>query len=533
MEKDQAVIDIKNEKTSLGIELGSTRIKAVLIDSQHEPIATGSFEWENQLENGYWTYSIDEIWKGIQASYAGMAAEVKRLLGLSIEKIGCIGFSAMMHGYMAFDKDEQLLTSFRTWRNSNTEEAAKILTNLFNFNIPERWSIAHLYQVILDKEAHVSTIDYITTLAGYIHWQLTGEMVLGIGDVPGMFPIDEVTKNYDQEKTKQFNQLIEKHGFSLKLEDIFPKVLTAGTTAGHLTEKGAHLLDPSGNLQAGIPLCPPEGDAGTGMTATKSVAVRTGNVSAGTSIFAMIVLERNLKAVHPEIDLVTTPAGEPVAMVHANNCSSDINAWIKLFGEFANLAGISLSTNQLFQLLFEQALKGEKDCGNMLAYGYFSGENITNIKEGRPLFIRTPESNFNLANFMRLQLFSAVGALKIGMDILRNDEQVQVDKLMGHGGLFKTKDVGQKIVAAAMQAPIETMETAGEGGAWGIALLAAYLQEKQPNESLADFLDHKIFQKNKSSQVMPDSEDVNGFEKFIERYKNGLPIEQAAIDYLK
>lgn len=348
-----------------------------------------------------------------------------------------------------------------------------------------------------------------------------------------MFPIDEVTKNYDQEKTKQFNQLIEKHGFSLKLEDIFPKVLTAGTTAGHLTEKGAHLLDPSGNLQAGIPLCPPEGDAGTGMTATKSVAVRTGNVSAGTSIFAMIVLERNLKAVHPEIDLVTTPAGEPVAMVHANNCSSDINAWIKLFGEFANLAGISLSTNQLFQLLFEQALKGEKDCGNMLAYGYFSGENITNIKEGRPLFIRTPESNFNLANFMRLQLFSAVGALKIGMDILRNDEQVQVDKLMGHGGLFKTKDVGQKIVAAAMQAPIETMETAGEGGAWGIALLAAYLQEKQPNESLADFLDHKIFQKNKSSQVMPDSEDVNGFEKFIERYKNGLPIEQAAIDYLK
>lgn len=520
-------------KTSLGIEFGSTRIKAVLIGEDFVPLASGSHEWENQLENGIWTYSLDAIWDGLQDCYRDLAQDVSKKYGETLTKIGSIGFSAMMHGYMAFDKDDQLLVPFRTWRNTITEEAADKLTQELEFNIPQRWSIAHLYQAVLNKEDHVKDITFFTTLAGYIHWQLTGEKILGIGDASGMFPIYSSTKDYDANMIQKFDQLVEPYGFGWKLKDILPKVLLAGDDAGCLTEEGAKRLDPTGNLKAGIPVCPPEGDAGTGMTATNSVAVKTGNVSAGTSVFAMIVLENPLKKVHQAIDLVTTPTGDAVAMVHCNNCTSDLNAWVGIFREFAESFGIDVDMNKLFSVLYNKALQGDADCGGLLAYNYFSGESITGFEEGRPLFVRTPESKFSLANFMRVHLFTALGALKNGLDILLKEEYVKVDKIYGHGGLFKTPVVGQRIMAAAMNTPVSVMETAGEGGAWGIAVLASYMQNKDEGETLADFLNNKVFGGEDGITEEPVANDVKGFDEFLKCYNAGLPIERAAVESMR
>ena len=519
--------------TALGIELGSTRIKAVLVNEKNEPIASGSHEWENQLVNNIWTYSEEAIWTGIQESYQDMVRDVKEKYGVPVKTIGAIGFSAMMHGYMPFDEEDRLLVPFRTWRNTMTEEASKELTELFQYPIPQRWSIAHLYQAILKKEEHVSRIRFMTTLEGYVHWKLTGEKVLGVGEVAGMFPFDRKTKNYDEKCMDLFDQLTEPYGFPWKIRDILPKCLLAGECAGRLTEEGAKLLDVTGELEAGIPLCPPEGDAGTGMTATNSVAERTGNVSAGTSVFAMVVLEKELKKVHPEIDLVTTPTGSLVAMVHCNNCTSDLNAWVNLFREFAQAFGVKADMNQLFGTLYNKALEGDADCGGLLAYNYFSGEHITGFEEGRPLFVRTPESRFNLANFMRVHLFTALGALKTGMDILLKEEGVKLDKIMGHGGLFKTKGVGQKIMAGAIDTPVSVMETAGEGGAWGIAILASYMKNKKDGQTLEAYLDEEVFVGQKGEEIQPDPEDVKGFDQFMERYAAGLAIERAAVDSLK
>lgn len=530
--KEQIKGAIESGKAVLGLEFGSTRIKAVLIDEEHHPIASGDHEWENRLDNGIWTYTLSDIWTGLRDSYEKMAKEVKEKYDVVLTDIGAIGFSAMMHGYMAFDRDGELLVPFRTWRNSTTGQSAKALTELFQYNIPERWSIAHLYQAILNEEEHVKDIAYITTLAGYIHWQLTGEKVLGVGDASGMFPIDPETKDYDQKKIDQFDELIAEKGYGWKLREILPKVLVAGEKAGNLTEEGAKLLDVNGNLKAGIPLCPPEGDAGTGMAATNSVAKRTGNVSAGTSVFAMVVLERELKKVYPEIDLVTTPDGSLVGMVHANNCTSDLNAWVGLFREFAENFGIKVDMNRLFGTLYNKALEGDADCGGLLSYGYLSGENITGVTEGRPMFVRSPESKFNLANFMRSHLFTALGALKVGMDILLKEEGVEIDSILGHGGLFKTKGVGQGILAAAINTPVSVMETAGEGGPWGMALLASYMIHKEEGEALGDYLTKKVFAGAEGVSMEPDPKDVEGFEIFIERYKKGIAIEQAAVDYL-
>lgn len=523
---------IENGKTSLGIEFGSTRIKAVLIDESHAPIASGDHEWENRLDNGIWTYTLDDIWNGLRDSYTKLAADVKAKYDVTLTKVGAIGFSAMMHGYMAFDKENNLLVPFRTWRNGTTGPAAEALTELFQYNIPLRWSIAHLYQAILNGEEHVKDVAYFTTLAGYIHWQLTGEKVLGVGDASGMFPIDVDAKDFDAGMIQKFDELVADKGYPWKLKEIMPKVMVAGENAGCLTEEGARLLDESGNLEAGIPVCPPEGDAGTGMAATNSVAKRTGNVSAGTSVFAMIVLENELKKVYPEIDLVTTPDGSLVAMAHANNCTSDLNAWVGIFREFAESFGIEVDMNQLFGTLYNRALLGDADCGGLLAYGYLSGENITGVAEGRPLFVRSPKSKFNLANFMRVNLCTALGAIKVGMDLLLKEENVAIDSILGHGGLFKTKGVGQKLLAAAINAPVSVMETAGEGGPWGMALLASYMVNKEEGESLEDYLSKKVFAGNEGSKMDPDPKDVEGFEVFIERYKKGIAIEQAALENL-
>ena len=532
MDNNKIKVDIEKGKTVLGIEFGSTRIKAVLIDSEHMPIASGSYQWENKYEHQNWTYALEDIWKGLAESYREMTEDVKKKYGLSIKKIASIGFSAMMHGYLAFDKDENLLVPFRTWRNTTTGEAADKLTDIFQYNIPQRWSIAHLYQAILNEEEHVAKIDFLTTLSGYIHWKLTGEKVLGVGDASGMFPIDTEKNNYHEKMLCEFDKQIAEKKYTWKIQEILPEVKMAGEEAGILTKEGAKLLDLSGELESGIPVCPPEGDAGTGMVATNSVAKKTGNVSAGTSVFAMIVLEKELSKVYPEIDLVTTPSGNLVAMAHANNCTSDLNAWVSLFGEFAEACGMEIESDKLFSVLYNKALEGEKECGGLLSYGYYSGENILPVDEGRPLFVRTPESRFNLANFMRVHLYAALGALKIGMDILVKEEKVQIDKILGHGGLFKTKGVGQKIMAAAMSAPVSVMETAGEGGAWGIALLAAYAVNKEQEETLESYLNKKVFAGETGIQVQADKADIEGFEVFIERFKKGLAIEQAAIKNL-
>ncbi|WP_411348558.1 xylulokinase [Paenibacillus sp. WLX2291] len=529
-------VDVKDSiasgATSLGIEFGSTRIKAVLINEQFESIASGSYEWENQLKDGYWTYDQQDIITGLQTAYREMKQDVQQQYGITLEKVGSIGFSAMMHGYVALDNDGKLLVPFRTWRNATTGQAAKELTELFQFNIPERWSIAHLYQAILNEESHVPQLTFLTTLGGYIHWLLTGSKAIGIGDASGMFPIDESSHNYHPDMVKQFDEHVSGKGYPWKLEDLLPQVYRAGEVAGTLTADGARLLDPAQHLQEGIPLCPPEGDAGTGMVATNSVRKRTGNISVGTSVFAMIVLEKELSKVYPEIDLVTTPDGSPVGMVHANNCSSDINAWIGLFREFAEAMGYEADSAKLFSVMFNKALEADPDGGGLLSYGYYSGENITGIDKGRPLFVRSPESRFNLANFMRTHLFSAFGALKIGMDILTKNEHVVIDSILAHGGLFKTPVVGQRIVAAAMNVPISVMSTAGEGGAWGMALLASYMINKDESERLDDYLENKVFHDVEGEQVAPVAADVRGFETFIERYQQGLAIEQAAVDHL-
>jgi len=520
-------------KTFLGIELGSTRIKSVLIDEHHKPLASGSYDWENQLVNGIWTYSLEEVWKGLQGSYQDLKADVAKKYEIELTSTGAIGISAMMHGYMVFNKDGEQLVPFRTWRNTITGQASQELTELFNYQIPQRWSIAHLYQAILNKEEHVAQIAHLTTLAGYIHWKLTGEKKMGVGEASGMFPIDLETKKFNTRMIAQFNTHIADKGFSWKLDELLPEVLSAGEFAGTLTEEGAKLLDVSGSLRSGIPFCPPEGDAGTGMTATNSVAQRTGNVSAGTSVFAMIVLEKELKKVHPELDMVTTPDGSLVAMVHCNNCTSDLNAWVNLFKEFAESFGMKVDMNQLFGTLYNKALEGDADCGGLLAYNYFSGEHITGFEEGRPLFVRTPESKFTLANFMRVHLFTSLGALKTGLDILFKEEGVQADGVFGHGGFFKTKGVGQKVLAAAMNVPVSVMETAGEGGSWGIALLAAYMQQKEANETLGDYLSSKVFAGESAVRIEPDAQDVAGFDAFIKRYAKGLPIEHAAVENLQ
>ncbi|MED3884193.1 FGGY-family carbohydrate kinase [Priestia aryabhattai] len=522
---------IAKGKTSLGIELGSTRIKAVLINENFETIASGSYEWENLLEDGFWTYNLLDIITGLQSAYREMKQEVERSYGITIRTVGSIGVSAMMHGYMAFDKTGELLVPFRTWRNATTSEAAKELTEHFNFNIPERWSIAHLYQAIINQEKHLPRIHYITTLAGYIHWLLTGSKALGIGDASGMFPIDEHTKNYSEDMMKKFDELISYKGYPWQLSDILPAVHTSGEQAGILTAIGASILDQSKNLQPGIPFCPPEGDAGTGMVATNSVRKRTGNVSVGTSVFAMIVLDKKLSKVYPEIDLVTTPNGSPVAMVHANNCSSDLNAWLGLFREFSEAMGQKVESDKLFEVMLNKALEADPDGGGLLSYGYFSGENITGVESGRPLFVRSAKSNFNLANFMRTHLFTAFGALKIGMDLLVKEENVKIHSILAHGGLFKTPVVGQKMMAAAINTPVSVMDTAGEGGAWGMAILSSYMLNKSENESLEDFLDDKVFKEVTAQEIYPDELDVKGFEAFIKRYKKGLVIEKAAAEH--
>jgi len=524
---------IENGQIILGIEFGSTRIKAVLIGEDYSPIASGSYEWENQYENGFWTYSLEGIWAGLQESYRNLSSKVLENYNIPLRSIGAIGFSGMMHGYMAFDEDGNLLVPFRTWRNTTTGQASAQLTELFQFNIPQRWSIAHLYQAILNKEPHIKDISHLTTLAGYVHWKLTGQKVLGVGEASGMFPIDSQTNDYDVGRLAQFNEHITSEDLSWRLEDILPRVLLAGDAAGALTEAGAMLLDPTGELQAGIPLCPPEGDAGTGMVATNSVGERTGNVSAGTSVFAMIVLEKALSKVHPEIDMVTTPTGKPVAMVHSNNCTSDLNSWVGLFQEFTDALGVEISQSKLFEILYKQALMGNADGGGLLSYNYISGEPITHLEEGRPLFVRTPESRFTLANFMRMHLFSALGTLKIGMDILFKQEKVEIDKVLGHGGFFKTEGVGQRFMAAAMNVPVSVMETAGEGGAWGIALLATYMLHKMENEPLEVYLSTKVFSGEKGTTIVPDQDDVDGFATFMEYYKKGLVIERTAVDALK
>ena len=521
---------IQQGKAILGIEFGSTRIKAVLIDGENKPIAQGSHEWENQLVDGLWTYSIDAIWNGLQDCYAQLRKDVKSQYDCEIESLAAIGFSAMMHGYKAFNKQQEILVPFRTWRNTNTAKAAAALSELFVYNIPLRWSISHLYQCILEDNDHVKDIDFITTLAGYIHWQLTGEKVLGVGDASGMLPIDPETRNYSQQMVDKFDALVAPKGYPWKLIDILPKVLNAGENAGVLTEAGAKKLDPSGTLKAGVPVCPPEGDAGTGMVATNAVKQRTGNVSAGTSSFSMIVLEKDLSKPYEMIDMVTTPDGSLVAMVHCNNCTSDLNAWVNLFKEYQQLLGVPVDMNEVFGKLYNNAFTGDADCGGLIAYNYISGEPVTGLAEGRPMFVRSANDKFNLANFMRANLYASVGVLKIGNDILFNEEHIKVDRITGHGGLFKTKGVGQRVLAAAINSPISVMETAGEGGAWGIALLASYLVNNANGSTLADWLEQNVFAGNTGVEIAPTAEDVAGFNKWIENYKRGLAIEQAAVD---
>ena len=519
---------IETGKAILGIELGSTRIKAVLIDQENKPIAQGSHSWENQLVDGLWTYSLDAIWHGLQDCYADLRSNVQKQYGIEIESLAAMGVSAMMHGYMAFNEKAEILAPFRTWRNTNTGRAAAELSELFVYNIPLRWSISHLYQAILNDEPHVKDIHYLTTLAGYVHWQLTGEKVLGIGDASGMLPIDTSTKDYSAQMIEKFDKLIAPKGYGWKVKDILPKVLLAGADAGMLTTEGAKRLDVSGHLKAGIPVCPPEGDAGTGMVATNAVKQRTGNVSAGTSSFSMIVLEKELSKPYEMIDMVTTPDGSLVAMVHCNNCTSDLNAWVNIFKEYQELLGVPVNMDEIFGKLYNHALTGDTDCGGLISYNYISGEPVTGLEEGRPLFVRSANDQFNLANFMRAHLYASVGVLKIGNDILFNDEKIKVDRITGHGGLFKTKGVGQRVLAAAINSPISVMETAGEGGAWGIALLASYLVNNATGQTLADFLDKQVFADNTGIEIAPTAEDVAGFNAYIKNYKAGLPIEEAA-----
>ena len=519
------------KQTALGIELGSTRIKAVLIDRGHRVIASGSHEWENRLVNGVWTYTMEDIHRGVQACYGDLKRDVQERYGEVLTTVGAMGVSGMMHGYLPFDKEGVPLTEFRTWRNTMTGEAAEKLTVLFGFNIPQRWSIAHLYQAMLNGEAHLPRLAHLTTVAGYIHERLTGKRVLGIGEASGVFPIDNDALDYDEEMRAKFNALVARAGYGWRLEDVLPAALPAGCCGGCLTAEGAAFLDPEGDLAPGIPFAPPEGDAGTGMAATNSVAVRTGNVSAGTSDFAMIVVDK-LPRVHREIDMVTTPAGKPVAMVHCNNCTSDINAWVGLLGEFAGAIGAKVEKGALYTLLFNKALEGDADCGGLLSYNYLSGEGVTGLDAGRPVFARRPDARMTLANFMRTHLLSALATLKIGLDILTREEQVPIDKLYGHGGYFKTPGVGQRLLSAAVGAPVSVMETAGEGGPYGMALLAAYMLWKKEGQRLEEYLSEEVFAGARSTTLMADAADIAGFAAFLEQYKKSLPVERAAIETL-
>ena len=520
---------IETGQAVLGIEFGSTRIKAVLVDDDHAPIAQGSYEWENQLVDGLWTYSKEVIWFGLQQCYAELRADVRKRYGVEIEHLGAIGISAMMHGYLPFNKEGHLLTPFRTWRNTNTGPAAAELSKLFVYNIPLRWSISHLYQAILNEEAHVQDIGFLTTLAGYIHWKLTGEKVLGVGDASGMLPVDPETGNYRADMVEKFEALVAPKRFRWKLHEILPKVLKAGENAGFLSETGAKRLDVSGHLKPGVPLCPPEGDAGTGMVATNAVRPRTGNVSAGTSSFSMIVLEKELSKPNEMIDMVTTPDGNLVAMVHCNNCTSELNAWVKMFREYRELVGPMADDENIYAMLYTHALEGDPDCGGLVAFNYVSGEPVTGFAEGRPLFVRGASDHFSLANFFRAQLYGSIAVLKIGNDVLFREEQVKVDRITGHGGLFKTPVVGQRFLAAALNSPISVMETAGEGGAWGIALLASYIVNNGGHLSLPDFLDRIVFAGNTGTEIAPLPQDVAGFEAYLANYKAALPIEEAAV----
>jgi len=523
---------IESGKAVIGIELGSTRIKAVMIDEDCKMIASGEHDWENRLVDGVWTYGLDQIWSGLQDCYSSLAEDVKNRYGVTLTEVAAIGISGMMHGYLPFNKAGELLVPFRTWRNTITGEAAAKLTKIFDFNIPQRWSIAHLYQAILNQEEHVKDVDYLTTLAGYIHWKLTGEKVIGIGEASGMFPIDSKTREFNARMIEQFNSLDQVAVYPWELEDILPKVLFAGDLAGVLTKEGARLLDASGNLKPGARLCPPEGDAGTGMTATNSVAVRTGNVSAGTSVFAMVVLEEALKAVHEEIDLVTTPCGDPVAMVHCNNCTSDLNKWIGLFKEFSDLFGLSIDINEIYGKLYSNAMNGAKDCDGIIVFNTLSGEPVIGTNEGRPLLFHKPDTRVNLANFMRAHLYASLATLKVGCDILFKKEQVKVDRIYGHGGLFKTQGVGQNLLAAAMNAPVTVLSNAGEGGPWGMAVLTSYMVNKAEYKELQDYLNRQVFAGERASTVEPDPEDVEGFDRYIANYVKAVKVQQAAIEAL-
>ena len=513
-------------KKVIGIELGSTRIKAVMIDENAKVLAEGGFEWENQYIGGYWTYALEDVWKGLQECYRELNENYKTKYSEDIKEIDSLGISAMMHGYLAFDKDEKLLVPFRTWRNTTTEQAADELSEKFKFNIPQRWSVSHYYQEILKGEEYVKDIEFLTTLAGYVHYKLTGEKVLGVGDASGMFPVKENTYNVDM--MKDFNTLISEKGISKKFEEILPKVLLAGEDAGVLTEEGAKLLDPAGNLKAGIKMCPPEGDGETGMTATNSVEPKTAIVSAGSSGFLMVVLEKELKKYYKEIDIIMTPTGHPVAMVHVNNFSSEINAWVDMFKEMSQMLGVEISKGELFEMLFKKSLESDANVGYLTGYNFLSGEHIAGVEKGRPLFLRLPEGKLNIANFMQMQLYSALGSLSIGFDILKK-EDVEIKEVFGHGGFFKTEFVGQNAMSAALSAPVTVMENAGEGGAWGVAILALYLCDN--DVAFEEFLNN-LFRNNKKNTVVANDEEKAKFKKFMTLYKKGLDVEKIASDVM-
>ena len=533
MDAMQIKEEISNGRVYLGCELGSTRIKMLLINALHEPVATGVFDWENRLVNGVWTYTEADIWTGIKGCYSDLRKDVKSKYGMGIKNLSAIGVSAMMHGYLPFNQNGDLLVPFRTWRNTMTARAAQELSSLFAFNIPQRWSIAHLYQAILSDEPHVKDIAFITTLAGYVHWKLTGLRVLGIADASGMFPLEKGAFRFDGAMLKAFDQLVAKKAYPWKIADILPGMLQAGESGGRLTRQGAQLLDESGELDAGTECCPPEGDAGTGMVATNSIAIRTGNISAGTSIFAMIVLEKALRKPHPQIDIIATPTGATVGMVHSNNCTTDLNAWVVLFQELLEKMGMKASVDKLFETLYLAAMDGQKDCGGLLSYNFYAGEHIVDMDEGRPLMVRFPDAVLSLPNFMRMHLYSALATLKIGLNILLEEEKVAIDRVFGHGGFFKTKGVGQSMLAAAMNVPVSVLKTAGEGGAWGMAVLAAYMQTRQNNESLDDYLSNRVFRGMQSETLPPNPDDVIGFERYFVQYKTGLEIAKTAADVYK
>jgi len=524
---------IEQGRTFLGIELGSTRIKAVLIGEDYAPIASGGFGWENKLKNGIWTYDLEDVWIGLSESYRSLSRAVKDQYDVPLRSFSAMGISGMMVGYLVFEQDGRQLVPFRTWRNTITEEASKALTRLFRFNLPQRWSIAHLYQAMLNHEGHVDDIALMTTLSGYVHHKLTGWNVVGVGEASGILPVDEKTCDYNERMVEQFNGLLAENGIRWKLRDVLPASCRAGSPAGVLTEEGARLLDPTGQLQPGIPLCPPEGDGITGMVATNCVSPGTGNISAGTSIFTLIILNEMIKDVQSDIEFLATPEGKPAAMVHASTCTSDLDAWVGLFSEFKDLLGADADEARLYELLYTEALVGDADAGGLLAFNYLAGEHLTRFEEGRPLFVRHPNSRFTLANFMRAHLYAALATFRVGLDHLFSQEGVTITRILGHGGFFKTRGVGQRIMAAVVNAPVAVMETAGEGGAWGIALLAAYQHKKTSGESLVDFLDKRVFSGQSVNTIMPDPVDVAGFNAFMEKFKKGLPIERAAVNTLK